>query len=290
MQLRIPTSLAELTELMDEGFCALAGGTDVLVAAGQTGEPHRVASTSRVAELAGLDMEPDTVRVGGSVVLSRLARDQAVRAGVPALIDGAELVGSIQLRNSATLVGNLCTASPAGDTIPGLFVHDAVIKTVNSAGVTRVIAVRDFFTGPRQTVLAVDELVTTVSLTPLISGEGSAYRRFTERNALDPAFAGVAGKVCLEPDGETVRSASLALGAVAPTVIDASKVADSLVGRPLGGVQLQAVAEAAAAVCEPISDLRCSADYRRQLVRVLTIEALGLAGSLAARNCPEGSL
>ena len=284
LDLRMPTSVGELARLVGDGFRAYAGGSDILLEAAQSGEPRRLASTARVTELATLEVGSDEIGVGASVVLARLVGDARVRSGAPAVTDGAQRIGSVQLRNTATIVGNLCTSSPAGDTIPGLFVHDAVVDAVDASGSRRSIAVADFTLGPGSTALSADEVVTAVRITPLADGEGSVYRRFTERNAIDLAFAGVAARVALEPDGETVRSLVLALGAVGPTVIDASSTADPLAGHHLTLDRVRAVADAAAEICSPISDHRCSADYRRQLVRVLTIDVIGLAVAQAGRS------
>ena len=277
LELRTPTSVDELTRLVADGFRAYAGGSDILLEAAQRGEPRRLASTARVTELAKLGVGTVEISIGAAVVLARLVGDANVRALAPAVTDGAHRIGSVQLRNAATLVGNLCTSSPAGDIIPGLFIHDALVDTVDTSGTRRSIGVGDFTLGPGATALAADEVVTAVRLTHLAAGEGSVYRRFTERNATDLAFAGVAARIALEPDGETIRSAALALGAVGPTVVDASSTADPLTGHHPTADRVRAVADAAAEICSPISDHRCSADYRRQLVRVLTIEVIDLA-------------
>jgi carbon-monoxide dehydrogenase medium subunit len=165
-----------------------------------------------------------------------------------------------------------------------LFVHDARVETVDSSGMTRSTAVSEFLHGPGSTSLHDDEVVAAVRLTPSSPGTGSAYRRFTERNALDLAFAGVAASVALEADGVTIRSVRLALGAVGPTVMDASEVTATLIGRTADTELLASVAEAAAGACSPITDHRCSADYRRQLVHVLTLEVIDEAMRRAGRD------
>jgi len=284
LDLRTPTSLEELTGSLAAGWRACGGGTDVLIEALQAGEPTHLVSTTGVHELAQLTCDADGISIGGSVVLARLVRSTSFRSGAAAVADGAQTIGSIQLRNQATLVGNLCSASPAADTIPGLFVHDARVETVDSSGMTRSTAVSEFLHGPGSTSLHDDEVVAAVRLTPSSPGTGSAYRRFTERNALDLAFAGVAASVALEADGVTIRSVRLALGAVGPTVMDASEVTATLIGRTADTELLASVAEAAAGACSPITDHRCSADYRRQLVHVLTLEVIDEAMRRAGRD------
>lgn len=284
LELRTPGSIAELTELSAAGYRVYAGGSDVLLEAAHTGAPRRLAATAGVPEMARVDHDGDRIMIGGSVVLGRLLRDERLRSSAPALIDGAGRIGSVQLRNTATLVGNLCTASPAGDTIPGLLVHRAVVDTIDEAGTSRAIAVGEFVTGPGRIVLGPGEIVVSVTIDRLGEGEGSAYRRFTERKAIDLAFASVAARVLLEADGDTVRSVELALGAVGPTVIDASEAGAKLSGRVLSDPELWSVGDAAAELSSPITDHRCSADYRRQLVRVLTVEVVGEAVDRARRN------
>ena len=281
IELRAPSTVGELATLVGQGYCAYAGGTDLILEAALTGEPRRVASTAGVEELRRIEVHPDGIRVGASVTLAQLIGEGSVRAAIPAVTDGARVIGSVQLRNTATLVGNVCTASPAGDTIPGLFVHRARVETADASGTVRSVPVGEFATGPGETVLADDEVVTAVSIESLGLGAGSAYRRFTERRAIDLAFASVAARVVLDPDGETVRDIGLALGAVGPTVIDAAGAAEPLRGLTISDVRLQAVGEAAVWLCSPISDHRCSADYRRHLVRVLIAETIYEAAARA---------
>ncbi len=281
LELHTPTSEAELTALVAAGCCPIGGGSDVLLAAAHSGTPHRLVSTALLDGFGELHMDTDEVTIGAAVTLGRLVRDDTLRSAAPALADGVHKIGSVQLRNTATLVGNLCTASPAGDTIPGLFVHNAVVDTVDSSGVRRSIEVADFTTGPGLNALASDEVVTAVRVQSRATGEGSAYHRFTERNAIDLAFAGVAARLAVEPDGETVRMMRLGLGAVGPSVVDASAEAAVLIGDTLDEGRTQEVADASAEACSPISDHRCSADFRRQLIRVLTLEAIERAASRA---------
>ncbi len=283
LELETPTSLEELAGLVADGFTVIGGGSDVLLAAAHAGTPTRLAHSAAVPELSTLDLVGDELTIGAAATLGRLVRSAPARGAISAVTDGAQKVGSPQLRNTATLVGNLCTASPAGDTIPGQFVHGAVVDLVDAAGNRRSPSVADFITGPGRTTLRAGEIVTGVRVEANGPSEGSAYRRFTERNAIDLAFAGVAARVCFEEDGETVRSVRLALGAVGPTVIDATPHAAALVGEPMTRERLSVIADAAVSASSPISDHRCSADFRRQLVRVLTIESVE-AAAIRARE------
>ncbi|MCP5027871.1 MAG: hypothetical protein GY929_16475 [Actinomycetia bacterium] len=281
LELEAPSSIEELTALVARGFTPIGGGSDVLLAAAHTGSPSRLAYTGHVPEFSALEVDATEVTIGAAVTLGRLVRADEARSAVAAITDGAQQIGSAQLRNTATVIGNLCTASPAGDTLPGQFVHRAQVDFVDSAGSRRSVPVADFATGPGSTSLDADEIVIAVRVEACGPNEGSAYRRFTERNAIDLAFAGVAARVAFEEDEQTVRSLHLALGAVGPTVVDASREGAALLGGPLTAERVAEVAATAAASCSPISDHRCSADFRRQLIRVLTIEAIDDAASRA---------
>ena len=281
IDLHCPEALADLFVQLEDGASVLAGGTDMLLWASQSGTPDHLVWTGGIEELRSLDIDDAAIRVGAAVTLSTLVRSESFCRLATAVADGAAVIGSVQMRNQATLIGNLCTASPAGDTIPGLVVHDASIEIASSTGVSRREDIADFIRGPGKTILKADEVVTALYLSPLADGEGSAFQRFTQREALDLAFASVAARLAYEPDGKTIRKARLALGAVDSTVIEASDAAEMLVGHSLSDVLLSQCADAAARACSPISDLRASANYRRQLIKALVVDVVVEAGRRA---------
>jgi CO/xanthine dehydrogenase FAD-binding subunit len=274
LDLHIPADLDELLAQLASGTHPFAGGTDILLWASQRGEPRRLVWTGGIGALHAFEPEGDPIEVGAAVPLSRVVRSAALRAGAPAVAEGAQSIGSVQLRNQGTLVGNVCTASPAGDTLPGLLVHDARVEILGPSGNRRRLDLKDFLLGPGRTALEPGELVAGVSLSRLGPREASSFLRFTQRQSLDLAIASVAARIGLEADGHTVRAARLALGAVAPTAIEAEEAAAMLVGGPITEGGLRACAEAAAEACAPISDHRASADYRRHLVRTLVRDAI----------------
>jgi CO/xanthine dehydrogenase FAD-binding subunit len=274
IDLHCPEALADVFVRLRDGASVLAGGTDMLLWASQSGAPDHLVWTGGVEELHSLDIDDQAIRIGAAVTMSTLVRSGKFRQSAPAVADGAALIGSVQMRNQATLIGNLCTASPAGDTIPGLIVHDASIEIAASSGDRRRVDIASFITGPGQTILKPDELVTSLYLLPLAEGESSAFQRFTQREALDLAFASVAARLAYESDGQTIRKARLALGAVDASVIEAPEAAAMLTGNSLDDAVLRECAEAAAQACSPISDLRASADYRRQLIKALVIDVV----------------
>ena len=281
VELYRPADLGELLAHAADGVHLLAGGTDLVVWASQCGEPRRLAWIGSIDQLQTLDITSDRAHIGAAVTLSRIVRSGQFRSLAPAVVDGAGVVGSVQLRNQATLVGNVCTASPGGDTIPALHVHDAALDIVSAAGDRRSVKISDFVHGPGQTDLNTGEVVTGVTLRGLGQREGSAFSRFTQRNALDLAIASVAACLSFESDGRTVARAHLSMGAVGPTVLDADEAARSLVGHPLEPARLRNCADLTAECCRPITDHRASADYRRQLVRTLTMDVVDAAAERA---------
>jgi carbon-monoxide dehydrogenase medium subunit len=284
IDLHCPEALADVFVQLRDGASVLAGGTDIILWASQSGTPEHLVWTGGVEDLRGLDIDDEAIRVGAAVTMSTLVRSERFRRLATAVADGAGVIGSVQMRNQATLIGNLCSASPAGDTIPGLVVHDASIEIASSSGDRRRVDVDDFITGPGKTILKADELVAALYLSPLAEGEASAFRRFTQREALDLAFASVAARLAYEPDGKTIRVARLALGAVDETVIETRDAASMLVGHSLSDALLNKCAEAAAQACSPISDLRASAEYRRQLIKALVVDVVTEAGRRAHRE------
>lgn len=286
LELHRPASLEELFAHLADGCHALAGGTDVLLWASQRGEPRRLVWTGGIEELLRFEAQHDALEVGAAVSLSRIVRSADFRAAAPAVADGAHAIGSVQIRNVATLAGNICTASPSGDTLPGLLVHDAVMEIAGPSGQRR-LGLGSFLLGPGRIALNSGESVVSVSLSRLGPREASAYRRFTQREALDLAFASVAARLAFEADGRTVSEARLALGAVSPTALETPEAAETLIGRTISEATLRACAEIAAGACAPISDHRASADYRRQLVGALVGDVVSEAARRAnARDTP----
>jgi carbon-monoxide dehydrogenase medium subunit len=278
-----PRTLAELLDCVAGGRRPYAGGSDLLLqAAGAGGDLPPLAWTPAVAGLATISIAGNRCRIGAATTITALLAEGGLGAAA-CLLDAASVLGSVQIRNRATLAGNLCNASPAADTVPALAVQEAKVEMCGQAG-TRTVAVTAFATGPGRTVLQPGEVVTSIEVGLDGPGWGGCYRRFTVRKSMDLAFAGVAARLRLEPDGVHIAEARLALGAVAPTVMLAESA-----GRLLGGSRpdpsvLAAAAEAAAEACSPISDLRASAGFRRQAVRALVHDTV----TEAYRRAREG--
>lgn len=259
---------------MASGARPFAGGTDVLIEARETLDPMHLVWTGGVADLRVLSVS-DQVEIGAAVTLETLIRSAEARATVSAITDGAGVVGSVQIRNAATVIGNLATASPAADTLPGLYVHDAVVTIATLGHQGRVVPIREFITGPSVTTLEADELVTTVICSTNAPSQGSSFVRFTERAALDLAFVSAAARLTLDDDG-AITEVRLALGAVGPLIIDADEAATGLLGKPLPS-DTRAVGEAAAELASPIDDQRATAPYRRRIIAAAVADSLARA-------------
>ena len=254
----------------------LAGGTD-LIAQLKVGmvKLTTVIDLSGVAELRVLDGDAQRgFRIGAAVTARTLEQEARVRAALPSLAESGALVGSIQIRNLATLGGNICNAAPSADMAPPLIALDAE-AVIAGAGGRRTVPMASFFKGVRQTVLAPDELLVEFVVPPTGPRSGGAYLRHTPRRELDIAVVGVASQVTLA-DG-ICRKARIALAAVAPVPVRATAAEQALEGQPLTPQAITRAADLAVDSARPISDQRGSAEYRRHLVRVLTRRTLALA-------------
>jgi carbon-monoxide dehydrogenase medium subunit len=197
----------------------------------------------------------------------------------PNLRTALQSLGSIQVRNRATVVGNICRASPSADTIPPLIADGATIETFHPDGGRR-LPLAEFFTGPGHTVLTPGEIAVAVTVPAPRAGSGRAYLKHGRRKAMELATVGVA--VSLETQASRCTAARVALGAVGPTVLRAPEAEAILVGSRLDEATVSAAAAQAMQECTPISNVRSSAAYRRDMVGVLTRRAVALALESAA--------
>jgi len=249
-----PLSLEEALQLKAERGDAvpIAGGTDVMVSINfDRLRPGTLLNLNEVPELRGWSRENGTLRLGAGLTYAE-AMEEPLAALLPALAEASRTVGSPQIRNRGTIGGNLGTSSPAGDALPPLLVAGAQVELASVRG-TRVVALTNFLVGPKQNVLADDELVTGVLVE---TGGSQTFMKVGPRNAMVIAVVSLAVRV----DGE-LRAAFGSAGPV-PTLVRA----------PLGDVESfpDLVAESAS----PIDDVRGTAAYRRHALRVLTKRAL----------------
>ena len=256
---------------------ALAGGTDLLV-----GLRRGTISARYLVGLGNLrepgDIDPLTgggMRIGFRATLEETAAHPLIGNRYRALSEAAHTVGSVQIRNRGTVVGNICNASPAADTAPALLVFEAAVNIRGAEG-RRTVPLEEFFLGPARTALGPGELVESIDLPPAGSPSASCYLKLGRTRGVDLAVVGVS--VCMAADGET----RVALASVAPTPMRA-RAAEEILASGTGSGALEDAARAAADEISPVSDVRASAAYRRAMARVLFKRAV-----LLARKRQEG--
>lgn len=254
----------------------LAGGTDLLPQL-KNGllKPGRVIDLSGVERLRAIEpADGKGMRIGSAVTARTLELDRAVRGGYLSLAESGALVGSVQVRNLATLGGNLCNAAPSADMAPPLLALEAEAVIIGPKGERRV-PIAAFFTGVRKTVLAPDELLVELVLPAPGPRSGGNYLRHTPRRELDIAVVGVASQLTLA--NGVCTKARIALAAVAPVPVRATAAEQALEGQAVTPDRITRAADLAVEAAHPISDQRGSADFRRHLVRVLTKRTLTTA-------------
>lgn len=280
-----PSSLAQACALGRElgGDAAfLAGGTELVpdYQRGRETAPHLIALDT-IEELRGIRLEGGQLRVGALTTIAQVASSPLVRDWFPVLADAARAIGSPQIRTRATIGGNFCRAVPCADTPPAAVVAGARVRLMSPAG-RREIEAERFFTGPRQTVLQPGEVLVELLVPVQPPHSGASYQRFARRRGPALAVAAVAARLQLV-DGR-VAGARIALGAVAPVPLLATRAMAVLEGE-VPTPELFAIAAAVSAEeALPINDLRGTAAFRRELVTVLARRALGEAAVRAGEN------
>ena len=254
---------------------ALAGGTDILVQLrGRRFFIDRLVDVKAVPEMNELSCSAEEgLTLGAAVPCYRIYEDEAIQGLYSGLVDAAFLIGGIQIQGRASVGGNLCNASPSGDTIPILIALGATC-VIEGPIRSRTLPVEDFCTGPGANVLQDGELLVALKFPPPAANSGAHYLRFIPRNEMDIAVAGAGASVVLDDDKETIKSARISLAAVGPTPIFAEEASELLAGRAANEESYEAAADAAKAAARPISDMRGTAKQRVHLSGVLTKRAL----------------
>ncbi|MBL9204127.1 MAG: xanthine dehydrogenase family protein subunit M [Opitutaceae bacterium] len=267
------------------GARLLNGGTDLLaqLKEGRRSANH-VIDIKRIPELSEVrELQDGGIWLGAAVTCRTLSHHAVWRERFPGLHDATHLIGGVQIQGRATVVGNLCNASPAADSIPALIVHRVQVCIAGPSGLRRV-PVEGFCTAPGRTVLLPGEVVVALEVPPPPAEFGAAYLRFIPRNEMDIAVAGAAVAVELGGEGSRFQSVRVALGAVGPTPLAVDAIGARLAGRPVAEVSLDEIASLARAAARPISDLRGTLAQRRHLAGVLTVRALRVAIDRARRS------
>ena len=279
------TSIEEVLQtLKDKGERAriVAGGTDLILEL-ERGVRKGVDTLIDVTRIPNLDQitidEDDNIHLGALVTHNHCVESKLIRERAYPLARAAWEVGAPQIRNRSTVAGNLITASPANDTITPLVALGASV-TLQSTNGTRQIALKDFYTGVRKTVMQPDEMLVDISFPALTSTQRGTFIKLALRRAQAISLVDVAIILDTSPslsagiEADTVRSAAITLGSVAPTIIHASEAEQYLEGKKLTDEVIEEAARITMNASKPIDDVRGSAAYRREMVRVCTMRGL----------------
>lgn len=272
-----PETPAEASSLLasEPGLArVMAGGTDLLVQlkSGMV-EPDLIVDIKHLPGAAAITREAGAFRIGCAVPNQALGEDAALVAAWPGVVEAASLIGSTQVQGRATITGNLCNASPAGDSVPALVAAGAIARVVGPNG-TRDVPAAQIPTGPGKTSLAKGEFIASILLPARPARSSDAYLRFIPRTEMDIAVCSAAVNLELDAAG-TVTKATVALGAVAATVVPCD--ASALIGTKLDDAALDKLAAAAASAAKPISDKRGTVEFRTDVVGVLARRAARIA-------------
>lgn len=279
MRFEAPTSLMAAVELLanEPGTSRiLAGGTDVLVQlrAGMI-DPDLIIDIKRIDAMHLIAAEDGGYRIGAAVCGAELGKHKGVCKMWPGVVESVELIGSTQVQGRATMVGNLCNASPAADSVPAMVAAGATARVVGPDG-TRDVAVEDIATAPGKISLGRAELVESVFLPARPEHSSDAYLRFIPRTEMDIAVVGVGISIALDDSGICTH-ARVSLGAVAARVLLVEDAANALIGTSLDAAALEALAHAASAAATPINDKRGTVEFRKKVSGVLARRAAIIA-------------
>lgn len=279
-----PDSIDEALALLAANPAArpLSGGTDLIVQmrSGRT-SPSAIVDLKRIASLTGIRRHGQGFAIGAATPCTALKADKALLAAWPGVVEAANLIGSVQVRNRATIAGNLCNASPAADSVPALIAAGATALIAGPNG-TREVPVEAIPIAPGRTSLAPGEFVIEIRLPGRPVGGGDAYLRSIPRTEMDIAVAGAGVSIVM--DNGTCTAARVALGAVAPTALLVEEAGAALVGTTLDDAALEKMAAAVRAACRPIDDKRGTAEYRTAMAGVLARRVVEIARQRAGEQ------
>lgn len=273
-----PTTVQEAVALLNQhrgSARLLAGGTDVVIRMKQRAwTPEYVINLKKIPELSYIKGdEQQGLRIGALTPLRQIERSSIVQQHYPAIAQGCHEIGSVQIRNLATLAGNICNASPAGDGIPALLAYGAHAKIVGPDG-EKAVPLSEFFTGPGRSILGDHSILVEIQVPAPPPRSGSAYLKHCIRGAMDIAVVGAAAMVALGDGDSRCDDIRIALASVAPTPIRVPQAEAILKGQVLTPALIEQAAVAAAGAIKPISDVRGSADHRIEMTRILTKRAV----------------
>ncbi len=270
-----PTTLVDaISVLKDAGGAVtpLAGGTDLMPrwSSGRLQRPDVLVDLKGVAELRGVSRTNGEISIGACTLMTDIESDPVIRSSAPVLASAASRIACPQIRNRATIGGNLCNASPAADTAVPLILLDAVLELVSADGLRsrkRDLHIADFFRGPGSTALGPCEILSRIRFRPAHEKTYAAWEKFGTRPAMEIAVASVG--LAIRMEAGAVSYARVAYGSVAPTPLRGHMVEETLVGNPLSAAVIAQCENAARDEITPIDDLRASGTYRRDVVAVM---------------------
>jgi carbon-monoxide dehydrogenase medium subunit len=267
-----PDTLEETLRMMEELGVqkkVLVGGTDLMsgVRSGKITLPENIIDVTRVKELTTVDDAGDIVRIGAAKKLSEIESSQIVRNKFPILAEAISTMGSFQIRNMGTIGGNLCNASPAADTAPPLLVLDANVE-IASIKRNRTVHMNKFFLAPGKTVVDSNEIVTKIQIPASLSHDKWGFVKLGRRKAFTLSIISIA--VLLKVQDNIFEDARIALGSVAPTPVRITKAETFLKGKSVSEGVIDEASLMVRDETKPISDVRASAEYRREMSYELT--------------------
>ncbi len=271
-----PSSVKEAGEILQDrgpGGHFLAGGTDLIIAIKEKGlAPKYLVDLKRIPSLSDIREQPDGgLSIGALTTMRQVETSPIIVRRLPFLAQSAAEVGSIQIRNRATIGGNMANATPSADVAPALLALEAKARVAGRSG-ERVMGLEQFFRGPGETVMELGEILLAILIPPIQAGLVGEYIKFSPREMMDLATIGVA--VTLVLSGKRCEQVRIALGAVSPTPMRARNAEAVLSGQILTEELADKAGHEASEECKPISDVRSTADYRKEMVRVNTKRAL----------------
>tara|TARA_B100000315_G_scaffold260545_1_gene322760 strand:- start:4230 stop:5078 length:849 start_codon:yes stop_codon:yes gene_type:complete len=269
-----PSSIEDAAAALAAGPATIvAGGTDLMLqtGSGQKTYAPTLINIQKITEMRGISKDGDTIRIGALTTITDLLTDAIIAEHLPVLATMADKFASDQIRNASSIGGNICNASPAGDSIVPMLMYKAEVVLVASTG-TRKVPLNEFFTGPGKSVIQENELLIGVDIAVPPAGFKGGFGKFGPRPALEIAMASVSVGGVVK-DG-VISDVRVAFGAVAPTPIRSAETEVALEGKKLDEETISAAGEVASSSVNPITDVRASDWYRRHLIRVMTEEIL----------------
>lgn len=265
------TSLKEALKLLStvEEPTVIAGGTDLIPAMRDGLEPRSIVDISGVEELKYVKRDDGYIKIGCLTTISTLESSDMIQAYAYSLAEASRLMASIQVRNKATIGGNLCNASPAADTAPPLLTYDAEVVLASASG-SRIVKLNRFFEGPKKTCLRKGELLVEVRFKP--AGSGVCFMKLGRRTSFTISIVSVAAKV--EVEGGRLKNVRIALGSVAPMPVRALRLEEYLEGKTPTPENISRAAKLVLEDISPITDVRSTAEYRKRVSQVLVRDAL----------------